>query len=259
MKHFCAIAAVLAIASSAPAGVIYKIQSATTGVQGVTISGTVTVDGSHIRMDIATGDNTLFKDNDIVISNDGGRTMSVYDPASRSYFDLQLDQLLNTSTAMLNGLGGMVKISFNNPHAAVTDAGDGGTIEGYPTRKYVLDASYDIVINAMGQKMTSHFTMNTESWNTDQLSSDLSNFLQTRGIRTGIEALDKLIEAQQNGMRGFPLKQVSTVNMNDMVMSTTSSVHDIQRRAIDGSQFTPPSGYSKVDDPITRMVKQLKQ
>ena len=75
MKHFCAIAAVLAIASSAPAGVIYKIQSATTGVQGVTISGTVTVDGSHIRMDIATGDNTLFKDNDIVISNDGGRTI----------------------------------------------------------------------------------------------------------------------------------------------------------------------------------------
>ncbi len=259
MKQFCAVAAVLAIASSASAAVIYKIQSATTGVQAATISGTVTVDGSHLRMDITTGDNTLFKDNDIVLSTDGGRTMSIYDPASRTYFDLQLDQLLNTSTAMLNGVGGMVKISFNNPHAAVTDSGDGGTIEGYPTRKYVLDASYDIVINAMGQKMTSHFTMNTESWNTDQLSSDLSNFLQTRGIRTGIEALDKLIEAQQNGMRGFPLKQVSTVNMNDMVMSTTSSVHDIQRRAIDGSQFTPPSGYSKVDDPITRMVKQLKQ
>jgi hypothetical protein len=259
MKQFCAIAAVLTIASSAPAGVIYKIQSATTGVQAATISGTVTIDGSHTRMDIATGDNTLFKDNDIVISNDGGRTMSIYDPASRTYFDLQLDQILSTSTAMLDALGGMVKVSFNNPHVAINDAGDGGTVEGYPTRKYVLDASYDIVINAMGQKMTTHFTMNTESWNTDQLSSDLTNFLQTRGIRTGIEGLDKVIEAQQNGMRGFPLKQVSTVNMNDMVMSTTSSVRDIQRRAIDASQFTPPSGYSKVDDPITRMVKQLKQ
>ncbi len=258
MKHFCAAVTILTLASAASAGVTYKVQNTTSGFQNTVISGTVAVDGTHIRMDVTTGDNTFFKDNDIVLSNDGIRTMSVYDPSSHTYFDLQLDQLLSTSTAMLNAIGGMVKISFENPHVEVTDAGDGGTIEGYPTRKYVLDASYDIVINAMGQRTTSHMTMNTESWTTDQLSSDFTSFLQARGLRTGIEALDKLIEEQRNRMRGFPLKQVSTMHMNDMVIVTTSSVTEIQRREIDAAQFTPPSGYTKVDDPVTRMVKQLK-
>jgi hypothetical protein len=263
MKRFIAAAALLTIASTASAGLSYKVQSSTTGLQNITIIGTVTVEGSRLRMDVARGDNTLFKDNGIVLSNDGGRTMAVLDPATMNYFDLQLDQLLATGTSMLNSLGGMVKVSFNNPHVEVRDGGSGGTIEGYPSHKYVLEASYDMAIDAMGQKITSHFTMNTESWTTEQLSADFSSFIQARSMRTGVEALDKLIEAQRGGMHGFPLKQVSTVHVSqggsEMSMVSTSSVTDIERRAIEPSQFVMPAGYTKVDDPITRMMKQLKQ
>ena len=263
MKRLFVAIAVSAFASSVFAGLTYKTQSTTTGMQNITINGTVSVEGSHVRFDVANGDQMLFKDNDVVLSSDGGRTMSIFDPATKNYFDIQLDQLLGTGMSMFERLGSTIKVTFNNPHVNVRDAGDGGTIEGYPTHKYVLDATYDIDLDVMGQKNSMHVAMNTESWTTDRLSSEFTSFLQMRGIRTGIETIDKLIEAGSD-MHGFPLKQHSTVTINqggnnNINMTTTSSVTNIEKRAIDAAQFATPTGYTKVDDPVTRMMKQLKQ
>ena len=262
MKRLCVIL-LLTVSSSAFAGLTYKTQSSTTGMQNINIVGTVSVDGPRMRLDVAKGDNLMFKDNAIILSNDGGRTMSVYDPAAKTYFELQLQDLIGNTSTMLKNLGDMVKFSFDNPQVSVRDAGDGGTIEGFPTHKYVLDASYDMNIDAMGQKVTTHMTMNTETWSTEQLSSEMTSFLQMRGIRTGIAGIDKLIEAQSTSMHGFPLKQVSTVHVtqgaNDMAMTTTSTVTEVVKKSIDASNFAAPAGYSKVDDPITKMIKAMKQ
>jgi hypothetical protein len=257
MKRFLIASALLATAVTASAGLTYKVQSSTTGGQPINLAGTVNVDGTRMRFDVANGDGMLFKDNSLVLSSDGGKTMSIFDPATHNYYDLHLEQLLGSSTSMLNSLGGLVKVAFKNPHVEVRDGGNGGTIEGFPTHKYILDATYDIDIDAMGQKMTMHSAMTTENWTTDQLSGEFASFVQARGMRTGIEVVDRLIEAQAIAARGFPLKQVSTVRMNDMTMTTSSSVTNIQRRAIDPSQFAVPSGYTKVDDPITKMMKRM--
>jgi hypothetical protein len=262
MKRLPAILFLL-LAPSAFAGLTYNTQSTTTGVRNITIVGRVTVDGAHMRMDVDQGDKVLFNDNAVVLSNDGGKTMSVYDPATKTFFDLQLQDALGNTSSMLKSFGEMIKVSFDNPHVTVRDAGEGGTIDGFPTRKYVLDASYDINIDAMGQKMTTHLTMNTETWATEQLSGELSSFLQMRGLRTGIENIDKLIEAQSTSVRGFPLKQMSTVHIsqtgNDMAMTTTSTVTDIvKKKNIEVSTFAAPAGYTKTDDPVTKMMKQMK-
>ncbi len=263
MKRLLPFVAVLFLSSTAFGGLTYKVQSSTNGIRNVTIAGNVTVDGPHVRMDVTTGDNMIFKENSVVLSNDGGKTMTVLDPSSKSYYDLQLDQVLSSSASMLKNLNGMVNLSFNNPHVAVRDAGNGETLEGFVTHKYVLDASYDIAIDAMGQKMTTHMAMTTESWTTDQLSSEFTNFLQMSGFRTGVESLDKLIDAQSSGVKGFPLKQVSTVHMsqngNDVTMTTTALVTNIEKKTVDAARFAMPEGYTKVDDPITKMMKQLKQ
>jgi hypothetical protein len=262
MKRFPAILFLL-LAPSAFAGLTYKAQSTTTGVRNITIVGTVAIDGSHMRMDVTQGDKMLFNDNAVVLSNDGGKTMSVFDPATKTYFDLQLQDALGNTSSMLKSFGDMVKINFDNPHVTVHDAGEGGTVEGFPTHKYVLDASYDMNIDAMGQKMTTHLAMNTETWATEQLSGEMSSFLQMRGLRTGIESVDKLIEAQSTSVRGFPLKQVSTMHIsqtgNDMTMTTTSTVTDVVKKNIEASSFVPPAGYTKTDDPVTKMMKQMKQ
>ena len=251
------------VCAPAFAGLTYKAQSETTGLRNATIAGTVSVDGTHLRMDVAQGDNMIFKDNAIVLSNDGGKTMSILDPSTKTYYDLQLQDLLSSATSMLSKMGDMVKVSFDNAHASVRDAGDGGRVEGFPTRKFILDATYDMNIDAMGQKITTHMSMNTETWSTSELSADMSSFLQMRGMRTGIDVVDKLIEAQSNTMKGFPLKQVSTIKVSqgggsDMTMTTTATVTDIARKNIDASIFTMPGGYAKTDDPVTKMMKQIK-
>ncbi|HEY8131482.1 MAG TPA: DUF4412 domain-containing protein [Thermoanaerobaculia bacterium] len=262
MKHLATVMVMMALACSAFAGVTYKVQSSTTGVRNVTIAGNVAVEGSRLRMDVTSGDNMLFKDNSVVLSNDGGKTMSVLDPSTKNYYDLQIEQVLGSTAGMLRNLSDMVKVTFDNPQVNFRDGGNGGTVQGYPTRKFTVDAAYDMNIDAMGSKMTTHMTMSTESWTTDQLAAELSSFLQTRGLRTGVEGVDRLIEAQ-SGVRGFPLKQVSTVHVNqrgnDLTMVTTSTVTNIQKKTIDAAQFAMPAGYTKVDDPVTRMMNQLKQ
>lgn len=262
MKRAIVILAI-AFAPTAFAGLTYNVQSSTTGMRQVAISGKVTVDGPHMRMDIATGDKLLFNDNSIVLSSDGGKTMTVFDPSTKNYYEMRLDDVIGSATAALRNLPGGVKVSFDNPQVDVRDGGDGGTIEGFPTHKYVLDASYDVNIDAMGQKITSHLTMNTENWTTDQLSSEFSTFLQTKGLRTGVEALDLIIEKQSGMIKGMPIRQVSTIRVNqggaDITMVTTSSVNNVQRTTIDPSQFAMPAGYTKIDDPITKMMKQFKQ
>ena len=105
MKRFLVASALFAIATAASAGLTYKVQSNTTGVRPMTLGGTVSVDGSRMRFDVVSGDGMLFKDNSTVLSSDGGKTMSVFDPSTHNYYDLHLEQLLGTSTSMLNSLG----------------------------------------------------------------------------------------------------------------------------------------------------------
>lgn len=263
MKHFPAVFAAMMMASPAFAGVTYNVQSTTSGMRHVNIAGKVTVDGPHVRFDVSSGDKMLFADNAVVLSNDGGKTMTVLDPANKTYFELHLDDVLNSTTAALKNLGGgMFKLSFDNPSVTVHDAGNGETLEGFPTHKSVLDAAYDINIDAAGQKLTTKIKMTTESWMTDQLSSEFASFLQTRGLHTGVEPIDKLIEAQRSAISGFPLKQVSTTHVNqggsDVTMTTTATVSNVEKKTVDAALFAMPSGYTKVDDPISKMLKALK-
>src|SRR5581483_3616710 len=220
--------------------------------------------GPRMRMDMTKGDNMVFKDNSVVLSADGGKTMSVFDPASKTFYDLKIEEIIGGNSSILKGIGDLVKFDFANPKVSVSDGGDGGTIAGFPTHKYVLNASYDINVNAMGQQITTHIDMDTDSWTTDKLAPEMSSFLQMNGIHTGIEVVDKLVDAQRSAMRGFPLKQVSTVHVSqglgqDMTMVTTTNITDVQQTNVDASAFAPPSGYTKVDDPVTKMLKSLKQ
>lgn len=262
MKRLFMVLVFLAASTSAFAGVTYNVQSSTNGLRNVSIAGKVAVDGSRMRMDVTTGDNLLFKDNSIVLSDDGGKTMTVIDPSTKTYYEIQLEQIIGTATASLRG-NPMFKVTFENPTVAVRDEGDGEPIEGYRTKKSALDASYDIAIDAMGQKMSTHIDMRTESWTTDQLPRELVNFVQERGVRTGIAEIDKIIDAQSAALKGFPLKQVSTVKMNqggsDVTMTTTATVSNIEKKDVAASQFTMPTGYTKVDDPVSKMMKAFQK
>src|SRR5438067_8357169 len=82
------------------AGTSYHFQSNSEGLMQTTIAGTAEVDGGKMRMQMAQGDGLMFKSNSIVLSSDGGKTLTVLDPSTRTYFDMSIDNLASTMGAL---------------------------------------------------------------------------------------------------------------------------------------------------------------
>jgi len=252
-------AAFLLAAASSFGGITYDFHSDTTGLQQMTIDGSVAAQGPNVRMSVSRGDGMLFKDGSIVLSRDNGKTLEVFDPAGKTYYEIPVSAMMANMAATLQSAG--IKVSFVNPSVRAADAGDGGAIEGFPTRKSLVDATIDINIDAMGQTVTSKMSMHSESWTTDKLGTTALNVFQERNLLTGIDALDKLIAAQSSALNGrFPLKQATTVhvvaNGQDVTTTTTATVSNVKQQPLDASMFAPPQGYSRVDNPLERMTKR---
>jgi hypothetical protein len=255
MKRLFAFAVLFIVAVPLFAGVTYDFRSETAGLQQMTLDGSVAVDGRNLKMTITNGDGMMFKSGSMVLSHNGGKTLSVFDPSSKSYYDLSVDAMMAGVADALKSA--MVKLSFDNPKVTVKDAGDGGTLEGFPTHKMLLDASITLNIDAMGQTMSSKLTMHSESWTTDKVDPSAINIFQQRGALTGIEGLDKLIEAQSAPFSGrFPLKQVTTVhieqNGHDLATTTTATVSNVKQKPLDAAIFAAPAGYARVENPMKK-------
>ncbi|HEX7152863.1 MAG TPA: DUF4412 domain-containing protein [Thermoanaerobaculia bacterium] len=261
MKILATAFTLLLTAASAMAGVTYKLDSKTTGLASANIGGTVKVEGTSMRVDLATGDGVLFKNGSVVTSKDSGKSLVVADPSTKTYYNLDL-QDLGGAGPLLRQLGDSVKMKIENPKVSARDAGDGGTIEGYATRKRIIDSSYDMVLEVMGQQMRMTTVSSSELWVTDKLSADLMNFFQLRGFKTGLDEIDRLIEKQASALTGFPLKQVMTVtiiqNGNEMKSTTTINVSDIKQAKVAPAEFELPQGYAKTQGPIEELMQQLK-
>ncbi len=244
-------------AAASFAGVTYDFRSETVGLQQGVVDGNVVVDGPNVRMSVAHGDGIVFKDGTTLLSRDGGKTIAVYDAVAKTFFEISLDDLTASAADMLKGLP--VKIEFANPVVKVQTGGTGRKVEGYPAEKSIVDATIDINIAMSGQKMTSKMTMHSENWTTDALTAS-ANIFQQRSVRTGIDALDSLIAAQTESLKGrFPLKQMASVrltqNGRDVTTTTTTSVTNIKQQALDARAFAPPAGYRRVESPFGAMKK----
>lgn len=259
MKHISAFVFTLVFsASSAFGGLTYEFTSTTTGIANQTIAGNVRAEGTGMRIDIDKGDGALFEDGSFAVSTNGGRTMSVVNPAMKSWYELDLSQLLGGADTLLKQLGDNVKLDVRKPKVSVTGGGSGGTLEGFATKKSTVTSGYEMVIEGLGIPLSMQMELTTDVWWTDQISSDFTNFLQMRGFRTGIAAVDRLIEAEAGAIAGFPLKQVTTTRVlfagNDMTSTTTSTVKNVQKAAIPASAFAVPAGFQRVAGPLEKMV-----
>lgn len=253
MRRLRFIFPLLLLAAPLFAGMTYRFQSTTDGVAKSALSGTAEVDAGKVRVQFAQGDNLIFKNGSIVISTDGGKTLNVLDPSTHTYFELAFDK-------MVSSMGALSMMNVTNGKVSSKDAGDGGTIEGYPTRKNVIDTSYDL---ELGTGEPIHVVMHNEVWTTDKISGENASFMQTKNFHTGFPAIDKLFEAQTTAMRGrFPLKQTMTMSMKssafNMNVSTNANVTDIKMKDVPASQFAIPAGYQKTESPLERMKKMSR-
>jgi hypothetical protein len=249
------------VARSAFAGLRYKVESVSSGLRSGTMSGTAEVEGKNFRFNVAQGDGAVIPDSGIIISENGGRTLAVVDPATKSYYEMSFDQIGGGFAAILQQFGGMVKFFLANPKLNVRDLGPGEKIEGYATRHKTFDLSYDMNMDVMGQKTIMSFATTAEMWVTDQIPAEFASFLQSGDLHTGIDEIDKLIAAQAKSLTGFPLRHIATVHVtqggNDMEAKTTTTVTGIEKKTFPASEFVIPAGFAKTDSPIDKIVKAM--
>src|SRR6059058_5193451 len=113
MKRIELFAVCFILAASSFAGVTYDFHSETTGLQQMTVDGSVAAEGPNVKMLVSRGDGVMFKDGATLLSRDAGKTLAIYDPSAKTFFEIGLDDM----TASLAGVlkNAMVKISFDNP------------------------------------------------------------------------------------------------------------------------------------------------
>lgn len=261
MKKMLTFGAMLLLAcNTAFAGMTYQFTSRSDSGQG-SMAGAAAIEGQKMRLDLSEGDEVLFKDGSAMISTNGGESFYVLDTKKKEYYEINISELLSAAGAMLNSMGGMFKMSFQNHTVKVSEAGDGGTIEGYATKKFVSDSSYDLVMEVFGKKNTQKVTTHTESWITTDISEEYKTFVQQKGIKTGFDELDRMIEKETAGMKGFPLKSViKTTSTNAKGKSdtttTTMTVTSIKESDVPDDRFELPAGYKKVPGP-TEALQQM--
>lgn len=253
MRNLMTAVAITLIALPASAGMTYEFRSTTEGGQGSQLVGRAAIEGGKMRMEFAEGDDVMFKDGSVVISSDGGGTLTIIDPREKTYTEIRTEEIFSTLGAMMKSMGGMFRLEVENPSVDVRETGDGGTIEGYETRKYVIDSSYDLSMRVMGMTRRTTVQSQTEAWVTDDIDTEFATFIQQRGLKTGMEDFDRLIDQQANAMKGFPLKQIirTTTTSGDRsdTSTTTMTVSNIREENVPASQFQVPAGYERVEAP----------
>lgn len=253
MKRVLTFIAAVAVALPAWAGVTYEFRSRTDGGAG-SLAGTAWIEGQQIRMEISEGDDVIFKDNSVVLSKDSGSTLILLDPREKTYTEFRVEDVFSALGSMMKAAGGMFKMEIANPKVDVRDAGDGGTIEGYATRRYVINSSYDMNMRVMGMSRKMNIQSETETWATDQIGTEFRTFVQQRGLKTGMEDLDRLIDQQASAVKGFPLKQVvkttTTSGGRPQTSTTTMTITKIRETDVPSSRFEIPAGYTRSEAPV---------
>jgi hypothetical protein len=261
MKRIVLVVALAALAQSALAGLSYKFESVTTGLRESTISGTTQAEGNSFRMNIAHGDGFTFADNSFVLSHDGGKTIFVVDPSSKSYYQLDLGDASGSAASLFKQLG-YLDFKITDPKVTSRDLGKGEPISGYPTQRSQVNSSYAMSVGSGPNAMKIGIAMSTENWTTDRIPAELTNFLQKQSITTGVAQVDKLIAATSAASKGFPLKQVTTFkitqNGRTIESKTTTLVRDVAQKTFAAPEFALPAGFKKTDSPIEKMMKAIR-
>jgi hypothetical protein len=248
----------LMLAVPLAAGITYEFKSSTAGRGGATLAGTTAIEGNNVRIEFASGDNLVFQSGSMLISRDGGKTFLVLDPKSKNYYEFSLEDLMKTAGNVLKAMGGMVQMSVTNQNVDVREAGAGETIEGYPTRKYLVNSSYDLSMKLLGSTTNSKVETSAESWVTDKIPAEYMTFVHQKGLKSGFDDLDKLIDAQAGKIKGFILRQVMTTRTSSGKKTdsavTTTTVSGVKTGPVPATQFEVPDGYTQIESPMMRLI-----
>ncbi len=251
MKSGICASLVLSLAAvSAFAGVSYTFESSTSGVGEMVVSGTAESDGPKMRIRFVHAGGNLFPDGSLAVTTDGGKSLTFLDPKEKTFYVVQVEDLF----ARL-GVEGLIKASSSM--VKMTEGGPGPAIEGMPTRVVHINVAFDMEVGSAGK---THFTMTGDAFLTDAVPAGTSSFIGMKGVRSGIPAVDQLIEAQSTVFRSsFLLKETLTISAKGGLLDydsvTAAAIHNVKVHDIPPSDFTVPPEFTRVESPMDKLAK----
>ncbi len=240
--------ALLATLASASAGLQFEARIASS--QAGESQTTGYVDGPKAKIDFREGIPSAGGVSGYLITKDGGKTIYLVDPESRTYMQFNPAQMADAAGGMLQAAQGLVQIDVKNPSVKKILDQRGPDLLGYSTRHVKLQTAYTLETTVLGRHNSIKTEQTDEMWVTDKLNDPgLNIWLQQSSIRTGNEELDKLIELEQSRINGFPLKVISkrTESQNGgqpRTETTTYEITSIRQRNLPSAIFAIPEDYT---------------
>lgn len=238
----------LAMAGTASAGVYYEARTTVEGGEGSMLVH-AWIEGENARIDVVESENPMMKGGTYMVSRDAGRTLYLVNPKEKTYSEWDLAAMLNLADSM----SGLVDMEFSDPEVEQLEEGDGGTIAGYPTRYYKYRTTYDLKMKILGMKRNMASSSIEEMWVTNAFDLPAMAIWLRKGVRSGDSGLDRVIAAEMEKVKGFPLKTVvvsTTVGGKKKRETTTKSTMEVQtlrEESVDLEKFEIPSDYERVD------------
>ncbi len=254
MNRWLIAAFVLAFANQLGAGLTYRTDTTTEGVRTRVFNGIVKVEAGQSRFDVTKSDEKMFETGSVILSSSTSSVITVLNPAKKTWFIIDLAKVASSVAETQKQFAAWVTIP--KPVTTVKSEGAGGIVEGFPTQRWLVDASIEIKTHAAVDNSAKRMTTHSEIWTTERLPAAAASILESSKL-AGDSVLDSLSEARTK-MTGFPLKSVTVTKMTIGGSTTTAtsrtSVSGIHTATFPPSDFVIPAGYKRVDSPIDAML-----
>jgi len=235
------------------AGIHYKAVTKTDDAKNPTnIQVEGWVSGDKAKVEFEESANPIAKSGAYLITKDGGKSIFLVDPEEKTYAEWDLQAMLGLAGSVMQGMGPLLKMEFSDPKVEKLLDEDGGTIVGQPTRHTRYRTSYTMKIKVLGMGNEASVVTEQDIWATDKLQDiALGVWLRSDPPRTGNAQFDKLIAAEADKAKGFPLKTVTVSTTTQKKGQTTTTRSTMEVTELDtsanvaASSFEIPAGYQE--------------
>ena|ERR1051326_2124554 len=188
---------------------------------------------------------------DYMLSPDQGTTLYLISPGTRTYTRYDTRAMLSGMGQMVQGMRGMMRVTFESPKVEKLIDEDGGLIAGLRTRHYRYRTSYVASMHVTGDKKATT-EIEEDIWTTTALSDPaLAIWLKKDPAPTGDQQLDTMIKTEMNKVQGFPLRRITVTHMHDATGAERNSrvemqVTQLKRTPIAAAEFVIPKSYKEI-------------
>jgi Domain of unknown function (DUF4412) len=209
------------------------------------------IDGPAAKIEFREQKGTMFKPGSYLLTKDAGRTLYLVDPKEKAYSKWDLEAMLASTFALIEGMGPLLNIDFSNASSKKLGEDDGGSLLGHPTRRYEWQSGYDMKMSILGMKRQYHIDATQEFWSTTDVDAEgFRVWLRPDRSRTGNSGLDEILSSEVAKVQGFPLKSITRSTMTtgkgkQQKSTSTMEVTTLREESVPASSFELPEGYEE--------------